>query len=170
MRLFVAVFPPDEARSHLSSALAATSARLAPEQHWHITLAFLGDVPEPGPAVAALESAQLFPVSELSISGGGRFGNVVWGGVHGDVGGLARVTRSVRRALRAKRVRPDDKPFRPHVTLARRCAPDGIAALLPVLRSYEGPRWPVSELVLVRSEMGPHPAYHPIARRPVPAV
>lgn len=168
MRLFVAVFPPEEARSHLSSALQGASARVMPGERWHITLAFLGEISDVAPAVAALDTAQLSPVGTLSISGGGRFGSTLWTGVRGDVEGLARLTRSVRRSLRAKRIRPDDKMFRPHVTIARRSSPAAIAELMPVLRAYEGPRWPVTELVLVRSEMGPHPAYHPLMQRPIP--
>jgi len=55
VRLFVAIFPPAEAvtdlkstvdRMHLSTAAAAgRSVHLDPPELWHVTLAFLGEVP-----------------------------------------------------------------------------------------------------------------------------
>jgi len=168
MRLFVAVFPPPEAISHLADAVSTLGIHTGSQKRWHLTLAFMGDVPDPGPAAAGLDQAQLFPVGELAFAGGGRFGSLLWAGVRGDVNGLARVTRSVRRSLRAKRVPPDDKKFQPHLTIVRRVPPDGISRALPVLREYQGPAWPVTELVLVHSELGPQPVYHHLQAWPLP--
>lgn len=163
MRLFVAVFPPDEAIAHLATAVSTLDIRAI--DRWHITLAFLGEVPDAAPAIAALDAAEMFPVGQLAIGGGGRFGNILWAGVQGDVAGLGRVTRSVRRAMRAKRIPPDDKKFRAHITIARRVDPALLKAALPVLRAYEGPQWPVSEIVLVHSVLGSQPTYHHLQKR-----
>lgn len=108
-------------------------------------------------------------VGELAISGGGRFGALLWAGITGDIDGLTRLTRLVRRSLRAKRVRPDDKRFRPHITVARRVQPEPMSAGLAVLRHYNGPIWTPQELVLVHSEIGPNPAYHRLQAWPLPA-
>jgi 2'-5' RNA ligase len=168
MRLFVAVFPPPEALSHLESALSTSDIRLSAPARWHVTLAFLGEVPDATPATAALAEAELNPVGALEIRGGGRFGAVLWAGVEGDLAALTRLTRSIRRSLRAKRVPPDDKKFRPHLTLARRTRPDELAKALTLLRDYAGPSWHVREAVLVRSELGAQPSYHPLSKVEIP--
>src|SRR5690349_5448646 len=77
MRLFIALFPPPEALSHLESALSTLDVKLSDPGRWHLTLAFLGEVPEADPAVAALAEAELNPVGALEIRGGGRFGAVL---------------------------------------------------------------------------------------------
>lgn len=168
MRLFVAVFPPSEAIAHLKTALSTLDIRLSEPERWHLTLAFLGEVPDASPATAALTEAELNPVEALEIRGGGRFGTVLWAGIEGDLAALTRLTRSIRRSLRAKRVPPDDKKFRPHLTLARRTPAGQMAGALAVLRDYEGPSWPAREVVLVRSELGPHPSYHQLSKVEIP--
>lgn len=168
MRLFVAIFPPPEALSHLKTAMSTLDVKFSDAGRWHLTLAFLGEVPDAAPAIAALTEAELNPVGALEIKGGGRFGTVLWAGLEGDLAALTRLTRSIRRSLRAKRVPPDDKKFRPHLTLARRTRPEQLAAALTVLRGYEGPSWHVREVVLVRSELGAHPSYHPLSKVEIP--
>jgi len=90
----------------------------------------------------------------------------VWAGVGGDAEGLTRLSRAVRRELRAVRVPSDDKRFRPHLTIARSAA--GLSNEdMAELKMYQGPSWPVGELVLVRSELGPHPEYRRLGAWPV---
>ncbi len=100
------------------------------------------------------------PLGEFVISGGGRFGSILWAGVSGDLTGLAKLTKRVRQNLRAHRLKPDDKQFRPHLTIARRLSREQMAAGLGVLRDYEGPAWQVREIVLVHSVLGARPVYH----------
>lgn len=168
MRLFIAIFPPPEALAHLTTAMSTLDVKLSDPGRWHLTLAFLGEVPEAASAVAALVEADLNPVGALAIKSGGRFGTVLWAGVEGDIAALTRLTRSIRRSLRAKRVPPDDKKFRPHLTLARRTQPEQLARALTVLRGYEGPSWPAQEVVLVRSELGARPTYHQLSKVEIP--
>ncbi len=113
----------------------------------------------------ALEKVRV-PVGQASLAGGGRFGQVVWAGVGGDTEGLTRLSRAVRRELRAVRVRSDDKRFRPHVTIAR--SAEGLSKDdMRKLEVYQGPSWPVTEFLLVRSELGSHPAHHTLGAWPV---
>jgi RNA 2',3'-cyclic 3'-phosphodiesterase len=168
MRLFIAVFPPPEALSHLGVAMSTLDVKLSDPGRWHLTLAFLGEVPDPAPATAALAEAELNPVGALEVRGGGRFGTVLWAGVEGDLAALTRLTRSIRRSLRAKRVPPDDKKFRPHLTLARRATAGQMTEALTVLRGYAGPSWHAREAVLVRSELGANPSYHPLSKVEIP--
>jgi 2'-5' RNA ligase len=72
----------------------------------------------------------------------------------------------VRRELRAVRVQSDDKKFRPHLTIARSAA--GLSTEdMAKLKAYRGPGFPVREIVLVRSELGPHPEYSRLGAWPV---
>lgn len=169
MRLFAGVFPPPEAVEHLAVVVAGLGLRrrITPPPRWHITVAFLGDVSQTQEEAArqALDRA-ISPVGELRLRSGGRFGEVVWVGLDGDLPGLSRLNRTVRRELRAARLHPDDKRFRPHLTIAR--SAEGLSDDdTTALRLYEGPAWPAGELVLVRSEQGPQPIYHRLGAWPI---
>ncbi|WP_344319249.1 2'-5' RNA ligase family protein, partial [Actinocatenispora thailandica] len=107
----------------------------------------------------------------LRLAGGGRFGRgrfaVLWAGVDGATDGaldaFAGLARSVRRELRRARLPYDDKPFRPHLTLARPGAKLGAAELtadVELLRGFTGVAFPVDRLLLFRSELGPQPSHH----------
>jgi 2'-5' RNA ligase len=172
VRLFVAVYPPAQARDDLLalvSGLAVAqppqpgrSLRLAPPDEWHLTLAFLGEVPdEAAPAAgAAIDTAvRTVAAPEVRLAGGGRFGRgkftVVWTGLRGDLTGLGDLANAIRRQLKAARLPFDPKPYRPHLTLARpadRLPAEALAADLAALRAYEGPTWAVGPVALVRSE------------------
>ncbi|MPZ26334.1 MAG: RNA 2',3'-cyclic phosphodiesterase [Micromonosporaceae bacterium] len=192
MRLFVAVYPPESALDHLAAAVGrlrlgqvaadGTNVRLARRPLWHITLVFLGEVADDR-APAAAESVQAgvarwraasatAPV--LQLAGGGRFGrgrtSVIWIGVAGEIDPLYRLTRSVRRSLRAARLGFDRKPFRPHLTIARpgdRLPATDLAADVAALAGYAGPVWPAEQVRLVRSLPGPNPVHEPLATVPL---
>lgn len=179
LRLFVAVDPPLAAIDHLGAAVdqlhvsqpAGRSTRLAARERWHVTLAFLGDVPADrvGDASAAVQRAAASVRAPIMVrfAGGGRFGRgrftVLWAGLDGDVAGLAALARTLRRELRSVRLPIDDKPFRPHLTLARpgdRVSAEQVAQDVEALRPYVGPQWTVAAVHLVVSELGPHPRHH----------
>ena len=149
MRLFVAVRPPAEAIGHLVAALPRWPSQ--PER-WHLTLAFLGEVTDPAPVAeqlrAAVTGVAAFP---LALRGSGSFGRgaVVWVGLAGDVPALRSLAGAVTRACRAAGADVDDRPYRPHLTVGRKGHPDAAA-----LASYDGPVWPVTEVELVRSDVG----------------
>jgi RNA 2',3'-cyclic 3'-phosphodiesterase len=184
IRLFVAAFPPapvlDDLAElvnglHLGRAVAAgVNVRLAPPERWHLTMAFLGDVdpirvPDARDALGKAVAGWSATAPELRLAGGGRFGRgrftIMWAGVGGDVAAVTLLAKSVRRQLKRARLPFDDKPFRPHLTLARpsgRLGPAEVAADLAALRAYQGPSWTVGELQLVRSHLGPDPGYETV--------
>lgn len=182
MRLFAAIYPPASAVEHLMSFVvdlnvgtAAVNTRLARPETLHVTVAFLGEVPdERQPDVeAALAHAVggVPPPGTVRLTGGGRFGRgkftVLWVGVDGD---LRQLARAVRRDLRKARLPHDDRPWKPHLTLARpgdRVPPDDLAADRAALTDYAGPPWPATEVVLVRSHLGPKPTYDHLAAWPL---
>lgn len=165
-RLFVAIDPPPEAVADLGSwvdglAVARAKVRVAARDQWHLTVAFLGEVPadRAGDAAGAVaRAAAVTRPMRLRFAGGGRFGHgrrtIVWAGVAGDLDALTKLARTVRRELRHARLPCDDRQYRPHLTIARpgdRVAAGLVRADVAALRVYEGPLWPADALHLVRS-------------------
>lgn len=127
--------------------------------------------PDTLPPLTALvgEAVEAAPPLTLLLAGGGRFGpvrrpQVLWAGVAGDVAGLRALATRLTRAARSLRLPVEDRPFRAHLTVGRwrpgRPADGGLADRLA---GYEGPRWPVEEVALVRSTLGPVPRHDRLA-------
>ncbi len=122
------------------------------------------------PAVAAA------PPLTLRLAGGGRFGTsrrpqVLWAGLDGDVRALADVARRLADAARALGLPVEDRPFRAHLTVGRwRPRQPADAGLAALLRDYRGPEWPVPEVRLLESHLGPRPSYEPVETWALPTV
>lgn len=97
MRLFVAVNPPTAAIQELVDAAAplmdmpgADRLRWSEVAGWHLTLAFLGEVPVVDvPALETLlaRAADEHGAHRLRLAGGGTFGDrVLWAGIAGRCG------------------------------------------------------------------------------------
>jgi 2'-5' RNA ligase len=132
-------------------------------------------------------AARRHPPAPLALAGGGRFGDrVLWTRVHAapepaaaqvpssvrespasagraprsdraGLDGLRRLAGSVGAAARRSGIPVDDRPYRPHLTLAR--TRDG-ADLLPAvaaLSTFAGSPWTADALHLVRSRLGAGP-------------
>ncbi|SCL55398.1 RNA 2',3'-cyclic phosphodiesterase [Micromonospora peucetia] len=192
MRLFVAVHPPPEAVAHLgeqvarlrtgAAAAAGIDVRLADPADAHVTLAFLGDV-EADRLVAVQSALGLaaewsrdgrHAAPRLRLAGGGRFGQdratVLWVDLRGELEPILVLARLIRSRLRHARLPYDERPFRPHLTVARpgdRMSPADVAADVATLDDYEGPQWPATEMVLVRSNPGPRRSYDRLAAWPL---
>jgi 2'-5' RNA ligase len=185
MRLFVAVAPPPEVLSDLDAAVASHRAthsahrelRWTGPQDWHLTLAFLGDVPGPAAARLAPRLARAaaghrpFP---LALAGAGAFpaaarARVLWCGLAGDRPALAALAASVAGAATRAGAAPPDagRPFRPHLTLARCRTQADVSDLVTVLRAYAGPSWRVDRIHLIDSHPGGQPRYTTIGSWPL---
>jgi 2'-5' RNA ligase len=179
VRLFVAVYPPPAALDELATivdrlALSRAHARVTARELWHVTLAFIGELPDADApaAVRALDRAaeRLATVRPVvRLAGGGRFGRgkftVVWAGLGGDVAGLGRIADEVRHELRAERIRYDTKHFAAHLTIARpgdRLPVDQLATDLDTLAGFRGSTWTPRGIALVESHLGPHPRHDTI--------
>ena len=180
-RLFLAVDPPPAALADLDGALAPLrdapgAPRWTPPDRWHVTLQFLGQVPAEvagrlpdvvAPAVAAA------PPMSLRVSGAGTFGSrrrpaVCWAGLAGDVVPLTALAGRLGAAVAPLGIRVEDRPFRAHLTVGRwRPGSPADATLTDRLAGHRGPVWPVTEVVLWRSHLGPTPRYERLAAWPV---
>jgi 2'-5' RNA ligase len=122
------------------------------------------------PLVAAAgEAIAVAPAMSLRLAGGGRFGSVrrpqvFWVGLDGDVEPLLDLARRLAKAARRLDLPVEDRPFRPHLTIGRwppRRPADG--TLPEHLDGYRGPAWPVTEVRLLESHLGPKPTYDTVA-------
>jgi RNA 2',3'-cyclic 3'-phosphodiesterase len=161
MRLFVAVFPPVETRKALASS--ADGLRVEGDARWvraeniHLTLKFLGDVPDgkAGEISAALESvAGRHAPLELAPSNFGGFprmekARILWAGAKGEVESLRALAEDVEDSLEALGFERESRDFFPHFTLGR-------AKKRPVKVEVEGetdfPAFTAREIILVKSE------------------
>jgi RNA 2',3'-cyclic 3'-phosphodiesterase len=175
MRLFVALPVPDEVRAGILAALGDLPSR-HPElrwtrpEGWHITLAFLGAVPEDEVdriAEAVRDGVRLVaPVRALRLLEPGRFGRkVVFLRVADEPeGALERLALAVRAELAAVEWPVDPRGMAPHLTLARagRAAVD--ATLLDDLRlpSSSATTWGPTSVELWSSHLGSGPARYAV--------
>lgn len=171
--MFVAVVPPPEAIEELDEFLdvrrqAAPFRWTLPEQ-WHLTLAFLEDVPDRAlddlSARLTRAAAKRHPM-RLRIVGGGAFpspdrAKVLWAGVEGDTEEVGRLAVGARAAANRAGVPVDGQRFRPHLTLARMRAPVEATRWIRLLDAHQGPRWTVDEVALVASHLGEGPRRRP---------
>ncbi len=151
MRLFVAICLSDGMKDALIAAQNGMYDRgvrgsFTPEENLHLTLAFIGEVPDAEPVLEALEGVRFTPF-ELTLEGLGCFGDLRWAGLR-DSAPLEAVARRLRRALAEHDIPFDKKRFSPHITLIRRASgPMAGAELKAVSMS-------VTSISLMRSDRG----------------
>lgn len=124
-RLFVALRPPASVRGRLLDLMhGVENARWQSDDQLHLTLRFIGEVDRhQATDIADALSRIAFPAVDISLSGVGVFdrrGRVetLWAGVTPQ-DRMAALHAKVDRACVAAGVAPDDRAYRPHVTLAR---------------------------------------------------
>ncbi|GAA2386160.1 RNA 2',3'-cyclic phosphodiesterase [Streptomyces glaucosporus] len=187
MRLFTAVLPPPAALAELEAAVDrlrglpdADRLRWTGTGGRHLTLAFLGEVDEallPGLGERLARAAHRHPAFGLRLAGGGRFGDrVLWIGVEGDRTTLRRLADSVTAAVRRAGVPTEDRPYKPHLTLARAARTAHRVDLRPyaaALEGFSGTDWRVDEVALVHSRLpssgapGEQPRYETLEAWPL---
>ena len=122
VRLFIALPLPDEVRRAALAGIDAlrrqgVSAGFTRPENLHVTLAFIGESDRTAALQRCIDAACGAPFL-LTVGGSGRFGDLIWAGVRVSPP-LAALERRLRAALRAEGFRVDERPFRPHITLAR---------------------------------------------------
>ena len=177
----MAVDPPEQACADLERALAPLreapgAPRWTARDRWHLTLLFLGAVPEdvvPALTCALGTAVATAPALTLRLAGAGRFGpvrrpQVFWAGLDGDVPPLLALAERLARAAHELDLGVEDRPFRPHLTLGRWAPRRPADGTLPDrLAGYRGPAWPVAGVLLVESHLGRRSPYETLARWPL---
>ena len=188
-RLFVALEPPDPVRRRIAALegeLRRAAGRAADDVRWvatdsvHLTLQFLGAVPEErieavSEALAAA-AASSRPLA-LEVKGAGGFPNarrprVVWAGIAGDVAALAALVEDLGRRLAPLGFPPEARAFSPHLTLGRardgRGGAPGLGGALARVAADDGVPWRATDVALVESHLSPKgPRYEVRVRAPL---
>ena len=125
MRLFVGIAVSPSARAALKETAqmleAVAPGRYTDASLYHITLAFLGELPAkwvPAIHAAMVRAAGGRRPFAVALGPVGAFGPVLWRGVTDDAA-LRALSADLRAQLSVSSIPFDPKPFRAHITLAR---------------------------------------------------
>lgn len=162
LRLFYGLWPPRAwAQAWYEAARrwagVRSGVKVIPPERLHLTLVFLGNVPrERLGAFLALGAAMGAPPDEPLVLD--RFecwarSRVACLSGPPPQGAWARFIERLAQESRALGAKVEHRPFRPHVTLARKVSPEafdasGLGVGLPI-------RWSAAGFFLIRSESGP---------------
>lgn len=181
MRLFVAIELSDPARSHLGKVQEVLRP-VAGQVSWtavanlHLTLKFLGEVPDPHvPAIChALRTTSVPDETQISATRMQCFPErgsirIVGAEMSGDVATLQTLVTQIEDICHDLGFRREGRVYRPHATLARARAPlpGSVRAKLEQASAtlWPGPRMCAHEFVLMQSILGPKGAqYLPVDR------
>lgn len=170
IRLFVGI-PIAPPLRQLLSSLGETipGARAVPEDQIHLTLRFIGEVDPPTFADIkdSLEGLEAGPLT-LSIKGTGHFPprgqpRVLWAGID-PAGDVIILRNRVNNRLSLCGIKPEQRKFHPHVTLARlkQAPPKRVASFLAANALLHSPPFSVDHLCLYSSTLHPKGALHRI--------
>jgi 2'-5' RNA ligase len=154
-RLFFAVWPDAAGAARLArlalDVAAVSGGKAVPRGKIHLTLAFLGEVPEARmEAARAAGGAVRFERFAFVLDRVGAFrgARVAWAGSAQTPAPLAALQSDLAARLRDAGFGIEERPFAPHATLARRTR-----RIVPPA-SIEPIAWPVGAFTLVRSVTG----------------
>jgi RNA 2',3'-cyclic 3'-phosphodiesterase len=164
-RAFLAIIPAGAVLDALETRMIgisqhdlASGSGWIRRDRWHITVKFLGCVRNPGELVEALApEVALTSVFIARMEGAGAFpgpagATTLWAGLGPGSRQLETLASKVEQATSRLGYPADDRPYRPHLTLARFPHPMRVEHLVEGLAHVSlGPRWQVNELVLFES-------------------
>jgi len=176
MRLFIAIEIPDEIKKEMvkvQEQLRKTNvdASWTRAEGMHLTLKFLGEVPETKIAeiVGGLQkAAEGIGQFRLEVKGVGTFpsprnARVVWIGLSGDIGKLTKLQEAVENAMVGIGLAHDERKFTAHLTLGRIKhirSRDQWLALLAEIKDRSLTGFDVTAVSLMQSELKPSGAVY----------
>ena len=185
-RTFVALPIPVVQRTRLGRlqgllAPDLPGARWVTPDQFHLTLAFLGDVPDLDLAPvcrAVAEVAGRFPRLTLNLQSLGAFpdaarARTVWVGLAGpDQDGLLALQAGIATAVAALGYPAEGDQFIPHITLGRlkvnKEAPEGVERQVAHFRTWSAGNFEAAQVVTYASTLAPEgPAYMTLATSPL---
>ncbi len=167
-RLFVAIDLPEEIKSAVSSLRCPLpGAKWVADEQLHLTLRFIGDADDEltERIVTGLSGIAAVPFS-LLLRGVGYFPprrspKILWVGLDKS-DPLLLLQKDVEKILVRNGVPPDDRPFSPHITVARlrEVSAARIASFLQRNRLFVTDSFPVKEFILYSSTLTQQGAIH----------
>jgi len=183
VRCFVAIDLSPEAReavaraqADLRAAAARADVRWADPAQFHLTLKFLGAVPEErAPTISSALDAIAAAAAPIALAAGGlgafpSLGSprVLWVGITAGVPETAAVAARVDQAMADLGFPPETRPFRGHLTIGRVRSARGGRPLAGAVKRAGTPAfgsWTAAEVVLYESRLRPTGAVHvPVSR------
>ncbi len=132
MRSFIAIALPPECRAAIARAASPLRAKRVraswtPERNLHLTLKFLGEIAADriDELVARMEEgAREIPPFSFQLAEAGAFPSVraprvLWIGIREPLELAGKLHQNMENALAGAGIPRDDRPFHPHVTVAR---------------------------------------------------
>lgn len=174
IRVFISVEIPDKSclDAPLSELKAFNGVRTSPPEQIHITLRFIGDVDES--KVDRIEdcvrrAAEGTEPFEVTVAGTGAFPNrgrpsVVWIGASPEKP-LAGLADRIGANLKKAGIPFDSKPFKSHVTIGRCREKVDLDGFFDEFSDREFSRFTCSEILVMKSVLGPRGARHTVLRR-----
>ena len=181
-RVFCAIDLPEEVKSRVAAhaarlreAFPQVRASWERPEKLHLTLKFVGDLEiarvEELSRAAGCASTSVEPF-ELTIAETGAFpphgaARVLWLGVREVSGRLSSLHRSLEDECYAVGFVREPRAFKPHLTVARIRSPQDSRELADAHReaTFEPQTFTVSELIVMRSELGPGGSRYSIISR-----
>lgn len=176
-RLFIALVLPHEVKQHLAKGCTMLKkkwnfSRWVHPEDYHITLHFLGDVSEDRKKqiLNAIQTCSgksgTFP---LYLSGLGTFGRekqprVLWAGVSGDLASLHTLQKRVTQAVGPLGFPAEERAYRPHITLARKCQHQEFCLPPEANSFFQGVKWKVDEIALYETQLEQQPMYRTVQK------
>ena len=159
MRLFIAIrFNRDmkDALSRMQNSMQRQGVRgnYTPAENLHLTLAFIGEYPDPEDVREVLYGIEFEPF-QLRLSGAGSFKGLWWAGLEKSEE-LEAVVKRLRRGLADAGIPFDRKKFSPHITIVRKPVSPGGSIPEEVLRDLPEAEMIVDHISLMRSDRGKH--------------
>lgn len=171
--MFCAVELPPEVKEHVGAHVARLRGSAAPgaKASWerpeklHLTVKFIGEIDEAqveSLSHAAERASSGVEPFRLSLEGTGAFptrglARVLWLGVADASGRLARLHARLEDECTREGFPRERREFSPHLTLARLRVPAGARELAALHKEtdFEPVSFPVTQLKVIRSELGP---------------
>ncbi len=157
-RVFFALWPDEATRAALvratQAAVEQVAGRATPRENLHVTLAFIGEIGEADlRAVRQISAPRVGPFDlVIDTLGYRQRARLLWAAPGVLPPALLALEARLWERLADLGIERDRRAYQPHVTLVRR-AERGSGTLSPV-------HWPVTEIALVGSTLGPpHSTY-----------
>jgi len=177
IRAFLAIDLPHEIRNEIAQIQNRLKNDLRGLIRWvrpegiHLTLKFFGDIKgndmETVSRVMENQAGRINPlrfgIKNLGVFPDLKRPRVLWLGIDGDVESLIAFQKAMDRELYAHGFPIEDRPFRPHLTLARIREPKGLMGIAKLMENRDGYTagcFDAAEIILFRSQLMPQGAVY----------